>query len=136
MGRPERADRPHRPQLAPRGAVSALGAAAGRRVAQVAGPARSLRRRGLAHAEPSGLPVVAFDVCYGPRDYVGAGGVLVAPGDTDGVASALTALLTDEGAREEMSERAREQSLLLTPEAVGETFTRLLEDVVSRPARR
>ena len=65
-----------------------------------------------------------------------AGGVLVAPGDTDGVASALTALLTDEGAREEMSERAREQSLLLTLEAVGETFTRLLEDVVARPARR
>ncbi|KTS03656.1 glycosyltransferase [Microbacterium testaceum] len=90
----------------------------------------------IGEALASGLPVVAFDVCYGPRDYVGAGGVLVAPGDTDGVASALTALLTDEGAREEMSERAREQSLLLTLEAVGETFTRLLEDVVARPARR
>lgn len=90
----------------------------------------------IGEALASGLPVVAFDVCYGPRDYIGAGGVLVVPGDADGVASALTALLTDEGAREEMSERALEQSLLLTPEAVGETFTRLLEDVVARPARR
>jgi len=90
----------------------------------------------IGEALASGLPVVAFDVCYGPRDYVGAGGVLVAPGDTDGVATALTALLTDEGARDEMSERAREQSLLLTPDAVGDTFTRLLEDVVARPSRR
>ncbi|WZH38081.1 MAG: glycosyltransferase [Microbacterium enclense] len=90
----------------------------------------------IGEALASGLPVVAFDVCYGPRDYVGAGGVLVAPGDTEGLAKALTALLTDDGARDEMSERAREQSLRLTPEAVGETFARLLEDVVARPARR
>ncbi len=90
----------------------------------------------IGEALASGLPVVAFDVCYGPRDYIGDGGVLIAPGDTDGVASALTALLTDESVRDEMSERAREQSLRLTPDAVGETFARLLEDVVARPARR
>lgn len=90
----------------------------------------------IGEALASGLPVVAFDVCYGPRDYVGAGGVLVTPGDTDGVATALTALLTDDGARAEMSGRARQQSLRLSPDVVGQTFSRLLEDVVARPARR
>jgi len=90
----------------------------------------------IGEALASGLPVVAFDVCYGPRDYVGDGGVLVASGDTEGAATALTQLLTHDDVREEMSERARAQSLRLTPEAVGETFSRLLEDVVARPARR
>ncbi|MBB3157509.1 hypothetical protein FHS07_001193 [Microbacterium proteolyticum] len=89
----------------------------------------------IGEALASGLPVVAFDVCYGPRDYVGGGGILVAPGDTEGVASALSALLLDETARAEMSERAVEQSRRLSPEAVGETFSRLLEDVIARPAR-
>ncbi|MCI9857768.1 glycosyltransferase [Microbacterium proteolyticum] len=89
----------------------------------------------IGEALSSGLPVVAFDVCYGPRDYVGDGGILVAPGDTEGVASALSALLLDDAARAEMSERAVEQSRRLSPEVVGETFSRLLEDVVARPAR-
>jgi glycosyltransferase involved in cell wall biosynthesis len=89
----------------------------------------------IGEALPSGLPVVAFDVCYGPRDYVGDGGILVAPGDTEGVASALSALLLDDTARAEMSERAVEQSRRLSPEVVGETFSRLLKDVVARPAR-
>jgi len=90
----------------------------------------------IGEALASGLPVVAFDVCYGPRDYVGDGGILVDPGDTDGVATALTMLLTDDEARGEMSERALVQSRCLSSEVVGETFTRLLQDVVARPARR
>lgn len=90
----------------------------------------------IGEALASGLPVVAFDVCYGPRDYVGEGGILVAPGDTEGVASALAALLLDDTARAEMSERAREQSRRLSPEAVGTTFARLLHDVVARPAKQ
>ncbi|MCM3615422.1 glycosyltransferase [Microbacterium enclense] len=84
----------------------------------------------------SGLPVVAFDVCYGPRDYVGDGGILVAPGDTDALADALLEVLLDEGAWAEMSHRALEQARRLSPEAVGEAFARLLHDVVSRPSRR
>ncbi|MCJ1709061.1 glycosyltransferase [Microbacterium sp. VKM Ac-2923] len=90
----------------------------------------------IGEALASGLPVVAFDVCYGPRDYVGEGGILVAPGDTEGIASALAALLLDDTARAEMSVRAREQSRRLSPEAVGTTFARLLHDVVARRARR
>lgn len=90
----------------------------------------------IGEALSSGLPVVAFDVCYGPRDYVGTGGILVSPGDVEGVASALASLLLDDTARAEMSVRALEQSRRLSPEAVGETFARLLEDVVARPARR
>lgn len=90
----------------------------------------------IGEALASGLPVVAFDVCYGPRDYVGEGGTLVTPGDADGVADALSILLTDEEARTAMSERARVQSVRLSPDAVGQAFCRLLDDVVARPARR
>lgn len=75
-------------------------------------------------------------VCYGPRDYVGDGGILVAPGDTDALTDALLEVLLNEGAWAEMSHRALEQARRLSPEAVGEAFARLLHDVVSRPARR
>lgn len=90
----------------------------------------------IGEALAGGLPVVAFDVCYGPRAYVGDGGILVPFGDIEGVATALTTLLVDDGARAAMSERALRRSLLLRPEAVGNAFARLLEDVVARPARR
>lgn len=90
----------------------------------------------IGEALTSALPVVAFDVCYGPRDYVGDGGILVAPGDIEGVATALTLLLTDEGVRAAMSQRALRQSLRLRPEAVGSAFARVLERVAAGPARR
>lgn len=90
----------------------------------------------IGEALAGGLPVVAFDVCYGPRDYVGDGGILVPFGDTAGVATALTTLLVDEELRTAMSERALRRSLLLHPEAVGRTFSRLLADVADRPAQR
>ena len=50
----------------------------------------------IGEALTSGLPVVAFDVRYGPRDYVDTGGILVPPDDVDGVAAALSELLTDD----------------------------------------
>lgn len=90
----------------------------------------------IGEALASGLPVVAFDVCYGPRDYVGDGGILVAPGDTEGVVTALTTLLVDGDVRAAMSRRALLRSRRLRPEVVGDAFARLLADVVARPARR
>jgi glycosyltransferase involved in cell wall biosynthesis len=90
----------------------------------------------IGEALASGLPVVAFDVCYGPRDYVGDGGILVPFGDIEGVATALTTLLEDEEARAVMSERAFRRSLRLRPEAVGNAFAHVLAEVAARPARR
>ncbi|MGA7147717.1 MAG: glycosyltransferase, partial [Microbacterium sp.] len=51
--------------------------------------------QGLAIAEAlaRGLPVVSFDARYGPRDAISDAGVLVAPGDVDGLADAVIALL-------------------------------------------
>ena len=80
----------------------------------------------ISEALASGLPVVAFDVCYGPRDYVGDGGILVAPGDTEGVVTALTTLLVDGDVRAAMSRRALLRSRRLRPEVVGDAFARLL----------
>lgn len=90
----------------------------------------------IGEALAGGLPVVAFDVCYGPRDYVGDGGILVPPGDTEGVATALTTLLLDHERRAAMSERALRRSRRLRPDVVGEAFAHVLSDVAARPARR
>ena len=53
--------------------------------------AGAVDRRG---ARP-GLPVVAFDARYGPREAIGDAGVLVAPGDVEGLADAVIGLLRD-----------------------------------------
>ncbi|MDQ1082384.1 MULTISPECIES: glycosyltransferase [Microbacterium] len=90
----------------------------------------------IGEALTSGLPVVAFDVRYGPREYVGTGGVLIPPDDVEGVAAALTELLTDDALRSEVAGRAREEARRLSPERVGSEFARVLGDVVARPARR
>jgi glycosyltransferase involved in cell wall biosynthesis len=62
----------------------------------------------LAEAQACGKPVVAFDV-GAHREIVedGETGFLVRPGDVDGFASKVTALLSNEGMRHEMGSRGR-----------------------------
>jgi glycosyltransferase involved in cell wall biosynthesis len=59
-----------------------------------------------AEAMAAGIPLVASDI-GALRDVVGAGGVLVPPGDAPALASAIGALLDDRDARERLSAAAR-----------------------------
>ncbi|MBI4242092.1 MAG: glycosyltransferase family 4 protein [Candidatus Rokubacteria bacterium] len=70
-------------------------------------------REGLARVLPQALavgkPVVAFDLDGTPEVVLpGVTGTLVRPGDTDGLARALIALLRDPGLRERMGRNGRE----------------------------
>jgi glycosyltransferase involved in cell wall biosynthesis len=94
--------------------------------------------QGLAIAEAlaRGLPVVAFDVRYGPRDVIGAGGVLVPPGDVEALADAVIALLHDDARRAEMSSAARDAARAFAPAAVEAALVAALQHAVARPSRR
>jgi len=62
----------------------------------------------LVEAMAYGVPAVSFDCDTGPRDIIrhGVDGMLVAPGDVDGMASALDTLMRDSRARARLARRA------------------------------
>jgi glycosyltransferase involved in cell wall biosynthesis len=62
----------------------------------------------LVEAMAYGVPAVSFDCDTGPRDIIrhGIDGVLVAPGDVEGMASALDTLMRDSRARARFAQRA------------------------------
>lgn len=93
--------------------------------------------QGLSIAESlvRGLPVVSFDVRYGPRETIGAGGVLVAPADEAALADAVSALLRDDDARAALSPLAVAAGRALTTDAVLPLFVKSLRSAVSRPRR-
>ena len=62
----------------------------------------------LVEAMAYGVPAVSFDCDTGPRDIIrhGIDGVLVAPGDVEGMASALDTLMRDSRVRARFAQRA------------------------------
>ena len=94
--------------------------------------------QGLAIVEAlaAGVPVVSFDVRYGPAEVIGDGGVLVPAGDVTAVAAAVLSLLDDHALWARTSERARAAAARFTPETVGAALRRELDAVLAEPAHR
>lgn len=77
----------------------------------------------LLEAMSYGLPIIATDVAAIPelvKD--GENGLLVEPGDVDGLAAAISRLVGDKGLRERMGERGREIASCYSWERSGELF--------------
>jgi poly(glycerol-phosphate) alpha-glucosyltransferase len=90
----------------------------------------------IAEALVRGLPVVSFDVRYGPRDLIAAGGILVPPGDVDALADAVVRVLVDYAHRAALSDAAVTAGRALTPDAVAPAFAAAIRGAVARPSRR
>ncbi|GHF35585.1 hypothetical protein GCM10010359_42760 [Streptomyces morookaense] len=93
----------------------------------------------IVEAMRCGLPVVATDCPNGPREIVthGVDGLLVRPGDTEGLAAALRGLIRDAPLRRRMGEAARRNSARYAPDRIAEQHLALYEDLLRRgPGRR
>ena len=83
-----------------------------------------------------GLPVVSFDCPRGPGELIddGRDGVLVAPGDVDGLARALLALIDDEDRRRRNGTAALDKAAQYRPGAIGRRWDALLASLTSPPS--
>ncbi|MCR2817914.1 glycosyltransferase [Microbacterium sp. zg.Y1090] len=87
-----------------------------------------------------GVPVVSYDMPYGPRDTLArGGGMLVPDGDVDALAGALTALLTGPGVRAWLSDAARAAAAQMdaasSMRALAVAARAALDAPASRPGR-
>ncbi|BAJ73759.1 glycosyltransferase [Microbacterium testaceum StLB037] len=91
----------------------------------------------LAEALAHGTPVVAYDIRYGPRDMLAAGGgILVPDGDEDALVAALVRVLTDAEMRERLSTEAVDAAATLSPARAMRTLVAACAEALSRPRRR
>ncbi|CAM5230843.1 stealth conserved region 3 domain-containing protein [Streptomyces griseomycini] len=87
----------------------------------------------LAEAHAAGVPVVSYDSPNGPREVVidGQTGILVPPGDTDALASALMFLIRDAEARRRMGAAALASVNRFSPAVVTATWERIFHELVA-----
>lgn len=91
----------------------------------------------LAEALAHGTPVVAYDIRYGPRDMLAAGGgILVPDDDEDALVAALVRVLTDAETRERLATEAVSAAATLSPARAMQTLAAACGEVLSRPRRR
>ncbi|MEQ6897159.1 glycosyltransferase [Microbacterium sp. KR10-403] len=89
----------------------------------------------IAEALARGLPVVAFDAKYGPREVIGDGGVLIEPGDVAGFADAAIALLRDDARRSRLSAAARDAARRFAPAAIQPALVEALQAAAAHSPR-
>ncbi|MEU6244542.1 stealth conserved region 3 domain-containing protein [Streptomyces sp. NPDC047024] len=87
----------------------------------------------LAEAHAAGVPVVSYDSPNGPREVVidGQTGVLVPPGDTDALASALMLLIEDDELRRRMGAAALDSVDRFSPAVVTGRWERIFQELLA-----
>ncbi|MDL5352416.1 glycosyltransferase [Microbacterium sp. zg-YB36] len=91
----------------------------------------------LLEALGHGVPVVSYDIPYGPRDTLArGGGMLVPDGDVDALAGALTALLTGPGVREWLSDAGRSAAAAMDAAASMRALGAAARSALSSPSPR
>ncbi|WP_022877344.1 glycosyltransferase [Microbacterium sp. B19] len=91
----------------------------------------------LAEALAHGVPVVAYDIRYGPRDMLAeGGGILVPDGDESALADALVRVVRDAALRQWLAAEARAAAVALAPARAMETLAAAAAAALSRPTRR
>ncbi|MFJ2368941.1 glycosyltransferase [Microbacterium sp. NPDC087665] len=84
-----------------------------------------------------GAPVVSYDVRYGIRDVLGAGGgVLVPDADVEGLAAAVRGVLDDPELLARLSAEAPGVAAAWSPEKSLAALTAVIDGAVRRPSRR
>ncbi|MEU6816139.1 stealth conserved region 3 domain-containing protein [Streptomyces sp. NPDC046860] len=87
----------------------------------------------LAEAHAAGVPVVSYDSPNGPREVVidGRTGILVPPGDTEALASALMLLIQDDELRRDMGAAALASVNRFAPAVVTAHWERIFHELVA-----
>jgi glycosyltransferase involved in cell wall biosynthesis len=90
----------------------------------------------MLEAMACGVPVVATDCPYGPREVIGHGrcGVLVPPGDPEALASALLSLLRDPQRRGELAQNARVRAAALSLDRMMSRYVSVLGSLAAELA--
>lgn len=83
------------------------------------------------------VPVVSYDVRYGPGDLLaGGGGILVPDGDEDGLADALRRVLTDPELYARLVAEAPVAASAWSADRATEAFAATVRQVLAEPSRR
>jgi glycosyltransferase involved in cell wall biosynthesis len=92
----------------------------------------------IAEATVSGIPVISFDCDYGPRDLIrdGVNGLLIAPGDTEGLAAAAARLIAEPQTRAAMRAAAVINQQALEPSRILGQWDRVLDEACRPQALR
>ena len=90
----------------------------------------------LAEAMALGTPVIATDCPTGPRDLLGDGaGLLVAPGDAEGMADAIERFVVDPVLREASVRNATAKVETVAPPSANRRMLSVMESMMSRSGR-
>jgi poly(glycerol-phosphate) alpha-glucosyltransferase len=87
----------------------------------------------LLEASAYGIPIVAYDIKYGPEELVedGASGYLVKSGDIDGLADKMASVLSDESKKRAFGIRAREIAARFSEAIIWEKWRELLQSIAA-----